>query len=190
MCEWQTQFPLLDPLFVSVNISCRQFAQPDLVEQIEQILDETGMKASNLKLEITESVLMRHGEARLLLARLRALAVQFSIDDFGTGYSSLSYLHLLPIDTLKIDRSFVNDIDLPGTSVPIIQAILALAHSLGMNTIAEGIETSDQLERLRALGCDYGQGWWFSKALDRHAVTALLATEVSRIQETQETAVV
>ncbi len=190
MCVWQTQFPLLDTLFVSVNISCRQFAQPDLVEQIEQILVETGMEASSLKLEITESVLMRHGEARLLLARLRALAVQFSIDDFGTGYSSLSYLHLLPINTLKIDRSFVNGINLPGTSVPIIQAILALAHSLGMSTIAEGIETNDQLERLRALGCDYGQGWWFSKALDRHAATALLATEVRCIQEAQETAVV
>lgn len=185
MCRWRTQFPVLDTLFVSVNISCQQFMQPDLVEQIELILHETGMEPSNLKLEITESVLMRHGEARLLLARLRALAVQFSIDDFGTGYSSLSYLQRLPINTLKIDRSFVNDIDLPGTSVSIIQAILALAHSLGMTTVAEGIETADQLERLRTLHCDYGQGWWFSKALDPHTATALLATEACRLQAVQ-----
>jgi diguanylate cyclase (GGDEF)-like protein/PAS domain S-box-containing protein len=174
---WQLQFAAALPLTISVNISGRQFAQPNLVEQIRQTLWETGLEARYLKVEITESVIMEHGEATITrLQKLRDLGVQLSIDDFGTGYSSLSYLQRFPINTLKIDRSFVSRIGKNGENVEIIQAILALVRSLNIDAIAEGAETTEQVAQLKLLKCDYGQGWWFSGAVDAATATRLIAS--------------
>jgi diguanylate cyclase (GGDEF)-like protein len=162
-------------LNISVNLSVRQFAQPDLIEQIERILGETQLEASRLKLEITESAIMGNTElASSVLQRLRERQIQLSIDDFGTGYSSLSYLHRFPLDNLKIDRSFVNRIGDTGENLEIVQAIVTLAHNLKMNVTAEGIETVQQSEHLKKLGCEYGQGYYFAKPLDSKSAAALL----------------
>ncbi len=178
MYVWQQQFPKDPPLSISVNISSKQFTQADLVKQIVSILDTTGLAPHCLKLEITESVLMEYGETTIaLLQKLRTLGVQLSIDDFGTGYSSLSYLQRFPINTLKIDRSFIQGIDAHHESINIVQTILTLARMLGIDTIAEGTETADQVRQLRSLQCDYIQGWWFSGAVDSETALALLVNE-------------
>ncbi len=150
-----------EPILMSVNVSSRQFLQPDFVETVRAVLRETGFPAEQLKLEITETVLM--DSARVVTERLealRGLGVQISLDDFGTGYSSLSYLHRFPVDVLKIDRAFVQQ--LGGPQHQITEAIVRLCQGLGLVAIAEGIETREQLRLLRALGCDYGQGFLFS----------------------------
>lgn len=174
MRAWQQQALTHLPLTISVNISGKQFAQPNLVKEIQQILQETGLDASSLKLEITESVLVDKTEAAVaILKQLKALGIGLSIDDFGTGYSSLSYLHQMPIDTLKIDRSFVNNVDCDPEKIEIIRTIVGLAWNLGMNVVAEGVETKKQMYQLRALKCDYGQGYFFSRPVDAKAATAL-----------------
>jgi diguanylate cyclase (GGDEF)-like protein/PAS domain S-box-containing protein len=176
--EWQNlKLPAVNsPLTIAVNLSGRQFEQPDSIEQIKQVLQETGVDARWLKLEITESVVMEDGEAAaLMLSQLRDLGIELCIDDFGTGYSSLSYLHKFPINTLKIDRSFVSRIGETGENLEIVRAIVMLARSLGMEVVAEGVETAVQLAQLRTLGCEYGQGYFFSKPLDSEAATALLS---------------
>jgi diguanylate cyclase (GGDEF)-like protein/PAS domain S-box-containing protein len=175
--EWQNlELPAVDaPLTIAVNLSGRQFEQSGSIEQIKQVLQETGVDARWLKLEITESVVMEDGEAAaLMLSQLRDLGIELCIDDFGTGYSSLSYLHKFPINTLKIDRSFVSRIGETGENLEIVRAIVMLARSLGMEVVAEGVETAVQLAQLRTLGCEYGQGYFFSKPLDSEAATALL----------------
>lgn len=192
------------PFVISVNLSSKQFSQPGLNDKINQILQETDLNPHSLKLEITESCLMENTDTVMTtLQQLQALKVQLCMDDFGTGYSSLSYLHRFAIDVLKIDRSFISNMGrgrrhslLPsltaargagtykflkhGATVPagttsIIQTIVALAHNLGMAVTAEGIETKVQLVQLRAMGCDYGQGYLFSHPLDSKAVERLLA---------------
>lgn len=169
MHQWLTQYPVLDPRFkvvISVNLSNRQFTQPDLVEQIVAILKETQLEARYLKLEITESVIMSNPETTAkMLNRLKGEGIQVSIDDFGTGYSSLSYLYRLPIDTLKIDRSFVNSIDVDGEKLELVRTIVSLAWNLGMDVVAEGVETAMQLAQLKALRCESAQGYYFSKPL-------------------------
>lgn len=176
MHEWQMLFPTHPALTISVNLSGKRFAQPDLPEQIEQILQETGLRASSLRLEITEGVLLEHTDAATAaLSRLRALGVAVQIDDFGTGYSSLSYLQHSPLDTVKIDRAFVSKMDVDGDNAQIVQTIVALAHDLGMDVVAEGVETAEQLAHLRALGCEYGQGYHWSKPLDSQLARALMA---------------
>lgn len=181
MHAWQFQFPAdlqaaSPPLTISINLSGKQFSQPDLVEQIQQILQETGLKPRCLKLEITESVIMENAESvTAMLLQLRALGVQLHMDDFGTGYSSLSYLHRFPIDTLKIDRSFVSRIGIDDESSKIVQTIITLAHTLGMTVTAEGVETMEQLLQLKQLACEYGQGYFFSKPLDSEAAKVLIA---------------
>ena len=163
-------------LTIAVNLSGRQFAQPDLIEQIKQVLDETGLDGQYLKLEITESVVMEDGESAVtMLSQLRDLGIHLCIDDFGTGYSSLSYLHRFPINTLKIDRSFVSRMGVDGDNSEIVRAIVMLAHSLGMDVVAEGVETSHHLAQLRLLGCEFGQGYFFSRPVDSEAATALLS---------------
>lgn len=164
--RWQDQFPE-SQLVMSVNLSGRQFSQQDLLEQIEAILQETQLDAGSLKLEITESVLMDNAEsAALMLRQLQDRGIKLSIDDFGTGYSSLSYLHQLPIDTLKIDRSFVKSIDSDGEKLELVRTIVTLAWHLGMDIIAEGVETPKQLAQLRSLNCEAAQGYLFSAPLD------------------------
>jgi EAL domain-containing protein (putative c-di-GMP-specific phosphodiesterase class I) len=176
MREWQKQYPRHPQLAISVNLSSKQFTQPDLLEQIKQALRETGLAPSSLKLEITESVVMENiDKATEMLKQLRALGVELSIDDFGTGYSSLSYLHRFPIDTLKIDRSFVTQMSDNDENTEIVRTIVMLARNLKMSVVAEGVETEQQLAQLIALGCGYGQGYYFSKPADAEAVSQLLA---------------
>jgi EAL domain-containing protein (putative c-di-GMP-specific phosphodiesterase class I) len=175
MRVWHRHFPAAQPLTVSVNLSVKQFSQPDLVEQIQRILRETGCPADALKVEITESAIMEHaGFATSMLASLREVGVQLSIDDFGTGYSSLSYLPRLPIDTLKIDRAFISQMDADDENAEITRTIVTLARNLKMNVVAEGVETVEHLMQLRALQCQYGQGWLFSPPLDADGATALI----------------
>lgn len=175
---WQTQFPTQPPLTLSVNLSGAQFSQPDLVEYIEQTLKTTELDGHSLKLEITESVAMKDVEATIaLLLRLRSLNLRLSIDDFGTGYSSLSYLHRFPVDTLKVDRSFVSRMGDTGEDAAIVQTIVILSHTLGMDVVAEGVETAAQQAQLQTLNCEYGQGYFFSQPLDSEAAAALLVTQ-------------
>jgi diguanylate cyclase (GGDEF)-like protein len=173
--QWQQQFPNEPPLTISVNLSAQQFSKPDLPEQVQQILQETRLDPRSLKIEITESAIMHSLEtATAVLKQLKALGVQLYVDDFGTGYSSLAYLHRLPIDKLKIDRSFITRIDSEGEQLEIVRAIVKLAWNLGMDVIAEGVETASQLAQLKALRCEYVQGFFFSKPLDRTMAEALL----------------
>lgn len=165
------------PLTMSVNISARQFAQPNLIEQIDQILGETQLAPQSLKLEITESAIMDNAtSATAILQQLRERQVQLSIDDFGTGYSSLSYLHSFPVDNIKIDRSFVQRLDVNRDNMGLVPAIISIARALRMSAIAEGIETTEQLAQLRTLNCDFGQGYLFSKPLPGKQATDLIAS--------------
>ncbi|MEG4802379.1 EAL domain-containing protein [Microcoleus sp. ARI1-B5] len=177
---WEEMFDFDRPLIMSVNLSGKQFAQPDLVDRLKAILAATGLSAESLKLEITESVVMDDVESAIaVLKHMKALNVNLGIDDFGTGYSSLSYLSRFPTDTLKVDKSFVGRMELEseGENVAIVRTIVTLAHALGMDVIAEGVETAAQLARLRAIGCEYGQGYFFAKPLPSEDATALMASE-------------
>ena len=151
-------------LVVSVNLSGKHFAHKDLVEQIRKILVETEINPAHLKLELTESAVMENAESVIsMMKQIRELGIQLSIDDFGTGYSSLSYLHRFPINTLKVDRSFVNSMEDGSENGEIVRTVIALAKTLRLNVVAEGIETIHQLHQLRILGCEYGQGYLFSR---------------------------
>ncbi|HMA33156.1 MAG TPA: EAL domain-containing protein [Chloroflexia bacterium] len=172
LATWQAQWPHRSPLTISVNLSATQLPQPELVAQT---LRETGLAPQQLKIEIVENTLAPAAEAEATLHALKALGVRLSIDDFGTGYSSLSYLYRFPADTLKIDRAFVSRLGSGPVSAAIITAIIQLARSLGMDTVAEGVETAEQRDLLQALGCDYGQGWLFAPALTSPQAAALLA---------------
>jgi diguanylate cyclase (GGDEF)-like protein/PAS domain S-box-containing protein len=173
--ELQRKHPELGPLRISVNLSHKQFFQTDLFEHIEEALKESGLPAESLGLEITEGVIIRQADAANdRFVRLKEMGVQLYLDDFGKGYSSLNYLHRFPMDILKIDRSFVSHLDDPGSNAAIVQAIVTLAHHLGMEVIAEGIQTEEQLEKVRALGCEYGQGFLFSHPLNADEAENLL----------------
>ncbi len=175
-CLWQERFPTDPPYFMSVNVSGKLFAQDGAVEQLLKILEASRLPPESLRLEVTESVVLHHGEEVMRRLRLlRDFGVQLSIDDFGTGYSSLSYLQRFRYDELKIDRSFVRDID-GGDSLAIVETILSLASHLGIGVVAEGIETAEQLAHLRNLGCPHGQGFWFAQPLAPEAAEELLAS--------------
>ncbi len=175
LSRWSWLAPSYQTLILSVNLSSRHFAQPDLAKQVAQILRETGFPSNRLKLEITESVVMENAELTIeLLLQLKEIGVQLSIDDFGTGYSSLSYLHRFPIDTLKIDRSFISTMGQGLENREIVQTIISLAKNLGMDVVAEGIETPEQCQRLRNLDCEYAQGFLFSRPLPQEDATKLL----------------
>jgi len=165
-------------LLIGVNLSVKQFSQVDLIEQIDRILQETGLESCYLKLEITESAIMENADSvKEILQQLKDRQIQLSIDDFGTGYSSLSYLHRFPVDTLKIDRSFVDQMSHSAENVGIVQAIVTLAHTLKMTTVAEGIENARQLEQLKALGCQFAQGYFFAPPLAAPAISDAIAVE-------------
>lgn len=172
---WQQQFPLNPPLTMSVNLSVQQLVQPELLDQVQAIVQEAKIAPRSLKLEITESAMMAKPEMTIsTLQNLKKLGIQISVDDFGTGYSSLAYLYQLPIDTLKIDRSFIRHMDKECEQVEIVKTIVQLACNLGMDVIAEGVETKQQMEQLKMLGCDFGQGYLFSKPVDREAAEWLV----------------
>ncbi|OLE54318.1 MAG: hypothetical protein AUG51_08590 [Acidobacteria bacterium 13_1_20CM_3_53_8] len=177
---WQEQVPENPSFNLSVNLSSRQFSQPDLVEQIAAIIKETEVDARGLKLEITESMVMENIDTAVgMLTRLRSLGVEISLDDFGTGYSSLSYLHRFPINTLKIDRSFVSRMTDSSENAEIVRTIATLARSLEMDVVAEGIETERQFEQLRALNCEYGQGFLFSEPVAHNEAFKLLIEAIN-----------
>jgi EAL domain-containing protein (putative c-di-GMP-specific phosphodiesterase class I) len=176
MAEWQQRFGNAAPGVMCVNVSSKQFGDADLPGEIENVLDETGLHPSSLKLEITESAFLGDvRRAQATLRRLQALGVAWSLDDFGTGYSSLSYLHRLQVDTVKVDRSFVSRIG-RDDGAEMVRAIAAIAHNMGMDVVAEGVETAEQLEWLRAIGCEYAQGFYFSRPVDFATATGLIAS--------------
>ncbi len=165
--------------FVSVNLSCRQFAQPDLVNRIRRILEETALPPRLLKLEITESVFFEHkGKAVEMLHRLRDFGIEINVDDFGTGYSNLSYLKQLPISTLKIDKSFIAPIKENGENIEIVEIIVMMARNLGMKIIAEGIENEIQLNELKKLNCEGAQGYFFSKPMRFEEISDFLNKDI------------
>jgi len=160
---------------MSVNISVRQFQQSDLATEVAAALKSSGLSPDRLQLEITESVLMEDDAVAMsVLQELRGLGVRLAIDDFGTGYSSLSYLRQYPIDVLKVDKSFIDGIEVEDGALALVRAIITLAHTLNLVTVAEGIERSEQMEHLQALQCDSGQGFFFARPVDAEQITELL----------------
>ncbi len=173
--EWQKLSPAYDQLIISVNISGKHLEDESLIKDVKTALNASTLRASSLKLEITESTAMTNAEHTIkVLEKLKRMGVQLSMDDFGTGYSSLSYLHRLPFDTLKIDRSFVYSVGDNGEDSEILQTIISLAKNLKMRVIAEGIETEAQLALLQNLGCDYGQGYLMAKPMPKEDAESLL----------------
>jgi diguanylate cyclase (GGDEF)-like protein/PAS domain S-box-containing protein len=180
MREWQQSLALDPELAISVNISGKQVAQPDLVEVIRQILEETGIEGRLLKLEITESAIMENDDyTNEIFSRLQELGVQIQIDDFGIGYSSLSYLPRFPLNALKISQAFVKKMEEDPNLLKIVHSIIMLTHGLGMRVIAEGVETTEQLTRLKSLGCEYGQGYLMAAPMDNMATLRLLTDHYS-----------
>lgn len=169
MRDWHQRFSDHPPLSITIsaNLSSRRLAHHNLIEQVEETLAESQLDPHCLKFELTESALIENAEsASNTLSQLRDLGVQICIDDFGTGYSSLAYLHDLPLDVLKIDRSFVSHLDIGGRKSEIVKTIISLSNSLGLDVVAEGVETAEQLEQLQALGCEYAQGYLFSRPVE------------------------
>ena len=179
MKEWQER--LGQPgLEIGVNLSSRQFQGPGLVAEVAEVLRATGLSPRSLRLEVTESLLMdKHPNVAQTMTELRAMGVRIDLDDFGTGYSSLSYLHQFPIDTLKIDRSFIHRIGASDDAVEIVNTILALANSLDMEVVAEGVETEQQLEVLRKMHCAYAQGYHLSRPVEAPQFESLVGTRRS-----------
>jgi diguanylate cyclase (GGDEF)-like protein len=178
MGRWKAQFPDICPDSISINLSSLQLINSELLEDIDRSLSSAGLNGESLNLEITESVLMENVETAIdVLAQLRERSIGLSIDDFGTGYSSLSYLQSLPITALKIDRSFIKDIDTNSNSLEITSMIINLSNQLKLKVVAEGIEKDAHTNVLRALSCDYGQGFLFSPAVDATAATNLIAAQ-------------
>ena len=175
MQQWREQFSSAASMVMSVNLSSRQFAQANLVTQIQETLILTGLDGANLKLEITESMVMDDVENTIaLLHELKKLKIKISMDDFGTGFSSFSYLHRFPIDTLKVDRSFVSNMDRGIKNQDIVNIIVILAHRLGMDVVAEGIETRVEQDILHQFSCECGQGYFFAKPLSQADASELL----------------
>ncbi len=169
--EWQERYPQVQPLVISVNLSARQLQCPDLARIVEDALQETGLEACSLVLDITETVYVRALEGNIAtLDELKGLGVHISIDDFGVGYSSLSYLKRLPADDLKLDRSFVAGIGENAKDTAIVGTVVDLAHALEMKVIAEGVESAYQAEQLKEMGCDLAQGYHFAKPLPMPAL--------------------
>jgi EAL domain-containing protein (putative c-di-GMP-specific phosphodiesterase class I) len=200
MAEWHRNFEVESALTISVNVSYRQLSDTTLVDDVRRVLAETGLSPRSLKLELTESSIMSNADVAIkVLQQLKEIGVGLEIDDFGTGYSSLSYLNRLPFDTVKIDRSFVKDLQSSGESAEIVKTILDLARSMNMTVVAEGVETAAQLEALNSLGCGYAQGYFFSKPVDKDSTQSSIrqrhlwravaqpqaAPETSPVQETE-----
>ena len=172
------RLPRSAPIAVSVNLSARQLLRPEVLDQVRSSLQQSGLEPNRLRLEVTESIIMENaGPASLLLAQIKALGVHLLLDDFGTGYSSLSYLHNFRFDTLKLDRSFVARVDTSSKHAEIVRTIVSLARALGMDVVAEGVETPSQVAQLQILHCDYGQGYFFARAMDAAQLEALVESK-------------
>lgn len=172
---WQLADPGCRPLLLNVNLSAMQFRDSKLLDQLAYVLQQSGLAANCLRLEITETVMRQPHEVSIdLLQSIKSLGIQLAMDDFGTGFSSLSYMHRLPWDVIKIDRTFTHRLGKEAQATAIVRAIIQLAKILNLTVTAEGIETSNQLEHLRALGCHQGQGYYFASPLTSEAFSALL----------------
>ncbi|MFN0277351.1 MAG: putative bifunctional diguanylate cyclase/phosphodiesterase [Pyrinomonadaceae bacterium] len=179
MRVWQDSLPNAESLVISVNLSAKQFLQSDLAEQVVEALESTGLSSRSLKLEITESYLIENSDKAVkIMNRLREIGVELSLDDFGTGYSSLSYLHRLPVNSLKIDRSFVSRMSESEENSEIVRTIVKLAQNLKMDVIAEGIETAEQLDQLNELNCGFGQGYLFARPMEAEAAAEFINEQV------------
>jgi EAL domain-containing protein (putative c-di-GMP-specific phosphodiesterase class I) len=177
-------------LSVAVNVSARQLQQPGFVNEVLEIIERTGAAPGKLKLELTESVLVEDAEQAITkMAALRSHGVNFSLDDFGTGYSSFTYLKRLPLDQLKIDRSFIDDVLNDSNDAAIAQTILALGRNLELDVIAEGVETEAQYSFLAAHGCGAFQGYWFSRPLPADSLERLLRSGKGQIHPSAATGV-
>jgi len=177
--EFQRKHPEMGPLKLSVNLSNKQFFQADLFDQVREALATSGLEPNCLGLEITEGVIIRNADsAASRFSRLKSMGVQLYLDDFGKGYSSLNYLHRFPMDILKIDRSFISRIEEAEGNLAIVRAIVTLAHQLGMEVVAEGIQTAEQRAKLHNLGCEYGQGFFFSEPVSADGAESLLLRRV------------
>jgi EAL domain-containing protein (putative c-di-GMP-specific phosphodiesterase class I) len=177
--DWQDQYPLATPLTMSVNLSAWQFRSPNLVEDVSEILGETGLDPGDLVLELTESTAMRDTLSTMsIFSEFKNLGVKLAIDDFGTGYSSISYLKRFPVNVLKVDKSLVNEIELDPANVAIVSAIITLAHGMGLKVVVEGVESPAQFAKLHALEGDFGQGnyWW--RASPPEEITQILESEL------------
>ena len=175
IAAWNKSKEKEDQLEISINLSSRQFSDPNLVEGIVENIEKSGFDAEFLKIEITESALMQNAQRSVsMLNQLKDLNIKVCVDDFGTGYSSLSYLHTFPIDTLKIDRSFVHDMSRNFRNMEIIRTIIMLAHNLKLDVIAEGVETGEQDAQLSALGCQFAQGFYFSRPINSSDAALLI----------------
>ncbi|MEM9539479.1 MAG: EAL domain-containing protein [Cyanobacteria bacterium P01_E01_bin.42] len=172
--QWQDRASGASTLSMNVNLSVRQFASKDLLEQIDRAVADACLDPCTLKLEITESAIMDNQRAARMLKQLRDRAIKICLDDFGTGYSSLNYLHRFPLNTLKIDKSFISSWNDADPSLGLVPVIISIARTMGLETVAEGIETREQLERLKNLDCDFGQGYFFSRPLTAARATELL----------------
>ena len=173
--QWHAMFPRDPPIAVMINIPGQQFSQPELVPSVEGVLRETGLEGEYLHLEITESSAMADLDRSVdTLWALKELGVHLHVDDFGTGYSSLSYIHRFPVDSLKVDRSFVSGLSEGPENFAIVKTVVDLARSLGLSVVVEGIETEEQLQVVQELGCEFGQGWLFARAMAASAVETLL----------------
>ncbi|ACC81960.1 EAL domain-containing protein [Nostoc punctiforme] len=177
LADWKVKFATHFPIKVNINLSVQDIRQGNLIEYIDQILAQIGLEGDCITLEITESMLIENISQTIdLLSQLKSRKIKISIDDFGTGYSSLNYLHRLPADNLKIDRSFVSQMQQGNRNYQVVSTIIALSNQLGLAVVAEGIETPQQLQWLQELGCEFGQGYLFSKPLSHQTVEALLTT--------------
>lgn len=175
--QWQTDLASDIPLVISVNVNGHDLTEPDFAQKVNSVVQETGISPQSLKLEITEETVIDKPEIAIVtLHDLHAIGIKVSLDDFGTGYSSLSYLHRLPINTLKIDRSFVSGVEIDNHITEVVRTIVTLAHNLGMDVIAEGAETTAHLDLLNMLGCEYGQGYYFSQPVAAKEAEILLKT--------------
>jgi len=184
MVRWMRRSPHHPPMYVSVNVSARQFRDPGFVDGVRRVLAESGLPPSALMLELTESVLLRRDERiHSDLTELRAIGVKLAIDDFGTGYSSLSYLRELPIDGLKIDKSFVDGIAVSDQRLALAEGIIRIARTLQLNVIAEGIETEAQRDLLVSMGCRFGQGYLLAMPVEADQAEALVRIGRSLIPE-------
>jgi diguanylate cyclase (GGDEF)-like protein len=179
--EWRRALPAAPPFSVSVNVSARQLAQPDLVANVAHALADAGLEPPSLRLELTESALLADPDAALdVLLALQAVGVRLDLDDFGTGYSSFRYLHRFPIDAVKIDRSFVRGVNQDARNAAIMRTLVVLAETLGMQVVAEGIETPEEMFQVRGIRCGLGQGFYFSTPLDADAAAQALEGEITK----------
>jgi EAL domain-containing protein (putative c-di-GMP-specific phosphodiesterase class I) len=179
--HWQKEIPADEPICLNVNLSARQLRHPNIVRDIADALDDSGLLPSRLILEITESVLMIDTAATLSrLFQLKSLGVRLAVDDFGTGYSSFAYLRRFPVDILKIDKSFVDGVATEPTASALVDAMIRIGKTLRLETVAEGVEKADQAERLRTLQCDLGQGYLFARPLPSERITEMLRDKAAK----------